>query len=345
VTDWNSGLDASKDGALLSPPDGNPRYGENHAFWIHDEATGIQINGHLNTAEDLGDFGQRLGKLSVTFPNGRLLQLRTTGAGTEANGPSNGNMHFRCVEPFRKWTCRFAGGMADASVPCSYISTTPLEMPRVAVRFDVETEMVAPAWIQGGLVEGGLGAVTAFIGGERYEQLFRAKGTLVVEGQSIPISGFGNRTHRYGVRDLAATAAAPRMLGHVWAAAAFPSGAGFGLQIYPTADGGILWGEGLFVRDGKLIRAEILEVPWLKSYHQQDEDMLIRLRADDGEVFEVTGKSISSVITLMVPAPQRGEQLPLSQSAVRYSYKGEQAINMMERSLRRSSIETGVGRP
>lgn len=342
---FNSGLDDALDGAMLSPPDDDPRYGENHAFWIHDEVTGIQIIGHLNTTEELGDFSQRIGKLSITFPNGRLLQLRSTGPGTEAAGPSNGNKHFRCIVPFRKWTACFAGIMADASVPCAYLSTTPLDMPRIVVRFDVETEMVAPAWIQGALVAGGLGPVTPFIGGERYEQVFRASGTLVVDGESIPISGFGNRTHRYGVRDLATTVATPRMLGHVWAVAAFPSGEAFGLQIYPTEDGGILWGEAHFMREGKLINAEILEVPWLNSYHQHSEDMIIRLRSESGELFEVTGRSIGSVITLMIPAAQRGEQVPISQSAVRYTYKGEQVVNMMERSLRRTCIETGKGRP
>lgn len=47
----------------------------------------------------------------------------------------------------------------------------------------------------------------------------------------------------------------------------------------------------------------------------------------------------------MVPAPAARDQIPVFQSYVRYALRGESAANMLERSLRRSCIETGVGRP
>ncbi|MDO7843614.1 hypothetical protein [Sphingomonas immobilis] len=343
--DLSSGIDRELERALIEPPIESSAYGENHAFWIHDELSGLQINGHLNTTDDLGDFSLRLGKLSVAFPDGRILQSREAGPGTTASTPASATMRFRCIEPFRRWNCDYAGVMQDVTIGRSYLTGAPLDPPRIPVRFSIDTQMVAPAWMQGALTPEGLGPVKAFIGGERYEQLFKHTGTLEVDGVTVAVSGFGNRTHRYGTRNLAAGPGAMRMLGHVWSAAVFPSGAAFGLQIFPTVDGGILWGEAFTVVDGALARAEIVDAPWLRHYRPNGEGFAIRLRRFDGDVVEIEGETLLSVPGMMIPAATAGEQIPIFQSAVRYRLGDETAVNMLERSLRRSSIETGVGRP
>lgn len=343
--DLTAGIDPAREKVHLSPPAGEPGFGENHAFWIHDEAQGIQIISHLNTAEDIGDFGQRLAKLSVSFPDGRLYQLREYGAGCSEDVAGSGNLRYRCLEPFRRWSCHFAGAMDDVTVVHNYRTGNVLDLPRVPVRFDVDTTMVAPAWLQGSMVEGGLGVATAYIGGERYEQLFRASGTLVVGGREYAINGFGNRTHRYGARDLSASAKVPPMMGHVWGAAVFPDGSAFGLQVFPNRDGSILWGEAYVLTGGVQRPARIVSAPWLSQYRAFGEAIEIVLEAQDGELFEITGETISSVLSQMIASPLPGEQVPLLQSHVRYRLRGQTAYNMLERSLRRSCIETGVGRP
>lgn len=343
--DLAAGIDPSRDGINLQQPADEPTFGENHAFWIHDEEQGIQIIGHLNTAEDIGDYGQRLAKLSVSFPDGRLYQLREYGAGCSEDVTGSGNLRFRCIEPFRQWSCHFAGAMDDVTVVHNYRTGNVIDIPRVPIRFDVDTTMVAPAWLQGSMIEGGLGVATAYIGGERYEQLFRASGKLVIGGEEYTVDGFGNRTHRYGTRDLAASAKVPPMLGHVWGAAVFPDGSGFGLQVFPNRDGSIFWGEAYVLRDGVQMPARIIKAPWLSHYRTFGERIEIVLETHDSDVFEITGETISSVLSLMIPSPMRGEQVPLLQSHVRYRMRGQTADNMLERSLRRSSMETGVGRP
>ncbi|HMT47737.1 MAG TPA: hypothetical protein PKE59_11385 [Novosphingobium sp.] len=343
--DLAAGIDPAKERINLCPPADEPGFGENHAFWIHDEDKGIQIIGHLNTSEDIGDYRQRLAKLSVSFPDGRLYQLREIGDGCSADEAGSGNLRFACIEPFRRWSCHYAGAMDDVTVVHNYRTGNVLDLPRVAIRFDVETQMVAPAWLQGSMVEGGLGLAAAYIGGERYEQLFRASGKLTVGGTEYAISGYGNRTHRYGTRDLSASAKVPPMLGHVWGAAVFPDGTGFGLQVFPNRDGTIFWGEAYVLQGGVQLPARIIAAPWLRHYHRSGERIEIILETHQGERFEISGETIASVLSLMIPAPVRGEQVPLLQSHVRYRMRGQTADNMLERSLRRSAIETGIGRP
>ena len=65
--------------------------------------------------------------------------------------------------------------MQDVTITRSYLSGRRWTI-RGSRRFEIEAEMAAPAWIQGAFTEGGLGPVTSFIGGERYEQLFRERG-------------------------------------------------------------------------------------------------------------------------------------------------------------------------
>ena len=343
---YASGLPDTHEDVTLEPPPEQPGFGENHAFWIHDEATGLHINGHLMTCEDVGAYDRRITKLTILHPNGRTLLLRESGGVSERRAAVGANLRYGCLQPFRRWRCSFRGVMQDVTVPRSYMSGVAPEFHRVPVSFDIDTEMGAPAWIQGAFTPGGIGPVTNFIGGERYEQLFRASGRLQIGAETIDWSGFGNRTHRYGRRDLTATASTPRMLGHVWTAALFPSGAGFGLQAYPTADGGILWSEGYVIRGGALVGAEVVKAPWLASYWTRGEPLAIVLRArDDGELFEITGQTLGTAIGARLPGPNPAEQLSLFQGYARFALRGESAINMIERSLRHGAIETGVGRP
>ncbi|MET0656976.1 MAG: hypothetical protein ABW110_02315 [Steroidobacteraceae bacterium] len=340
-----SGMPLEYDGVALTPPAGDSRYGENHAFWIHDEATGVQINAHINTREDLGAYAQRVGKMSIIFPDGRLLLLREHGANSQPGSPASAGLRARCIEPFCRWTLEFNGVMQDATIARNYMTANALDFPLVSVSIAVELEMVAPAWRQGSLVEGGLGPVTALIGGERYEQLYRNRGTLHIGSQKISLSGYGNRTHRWGARDLGASAQAPRMLGHVWAAAYLPNGFGFGLQSYPTANGGVLWSEAHVLRDGRLDPAQIVQAPWLQNYWERGERFAIRLKTRDEVTHEIRGETIGTAASLMLPGPTPGDYIPLMQAYARYEVDGQSAINMLERSLRRSCIETGVGRP
>jgi hypothetical protein len=319
-----SGMTPDMDPPLVRQPDGQPGFGENHAFWI--SSGEVQIWVHLNTLEGAGAFDLRHGAVRVLLPNGRCLTNGEDGGPTRENTASSGNLHFRCDAPFERWTCSFRGALRDVSLP-GQLQNGPLTI----VDFEVESTMAAPPWINGGFTPGGLGPVSAFMGGHRYEQLIHCKGRLRIGGEEIAVDGQGNRTHRRGVR------AYGPMLGHCWGAAIFPSGAGFGYQIYPDADGAVLWDEGYLVEDGKLVHARVTGAPWLTSFHPAGERFTTELDTGSRRM-TIEGELLGSSIFMMVPGRTAPDDVIIGQSWVRYSWNGETAYNMIERSLRRSEI-------
>jgi len=127
--DLSSGLSPEHERVALEQPDGQRTFGENQAFWVHDEATGIHINGHLNTCEDIGVFAQRVAKLSIIFPDGRTYIVRETGARSDARTVASSNLSYECIEPFARWRCAFNGVMQDITIQRRYLSGQPLDIP------------------------------------------------------------------------------------------------------------------------------------------------------------------------------------------------------------------------
>src|SRR6185369_12951574 len=97
--------------------------------------------------------------------------------------------------------------------------------------------MAVPPWIQGALQAAAAEQLASSIvgdmmGGPRYEQLFRASGSLTVKGKEHPFTGSGLRIRRQGVRRL------DGFWGHCWQSALFPSGKAFGYIAYPPRPDG-----------------------------------------------------------------------------------------------------------
>ena len=91
------------------------------------------------------------------------------------------------------------------------------------IELEYDIRSAAPPWESGTLLEVA-GRVLAtqeegdLMGGPRFEQLFRATGTLRVGDDEYSLNGGGLRIRRAGVRRLAA------FRGHVWQSTVFPSG-------------------------------------------------------------------------------------------------------------------------
>ena len=122
--------------------------------------------------------------------------------------------------------------------------------------------------------------------------------------------------------------------GHVWQAAAFPSGFGFGFQVYPPrTDGKPTYNEGYIVEDGEIVPARVVKAPFLTRLQPHGEDVSLALEAA-GKVIEIAGQTTAS--TFMVMPPEVGGGLQLQQGLARYSYNGETVIGMVERSAARA---------
>ena len=168
--------------------------------------------------------------------------------------------------------------------------------PLVDVGFQVEATMAVPPWVQGALsAESGERLKTSIeghlMGGARYEQLFRATGSLKVGDDEHGFAGTGLRIRRQGVRKLAG------FWGHSWQSALFPSGRAFGYIAYPPRpDGEPTFNEGYLFHpdgDGDLIPARVVEAPWLTDLKPAGEDVALVLETSSGTV-QIEGETILS---------------------------------------------------
>ncbi len=181
------------------------------------------------------------------------------------------------------------------------------------------------------------------MGGPRYEQLFRATGSVEVGGQRHEFSGSGLRIRRQGVRRLEG------FWGHCWQSALFPSGKAFGYIAYPPRpDGEPAFNEGyLFDGEGELIPARVVQAPWLTRLRPGGEDVAMVLETERGTV-RIEGETVVSTHDITDPSEVPPEVLAkmanwtfpaLQQAGVRYHWDGEEAIGMLERSSPMDKIE------
>ncbi len=156
----------------------------------------------------------------------------------------------------------------------------PGQGPSVEVEFHIEARMAVPPWIQGQLSATAAtqlksGVEGNFMGGERFEQLFRAQGTLRIGTEVHTFNGSGLRIKRQGIRKIEG------FWGHCWQSALFPSGRGFGFIAYPPRpDGTASYNEGyIFEGDGALIPARVVHAPWLSKLQARDQDVTVVLES------------------------------------------------------------------
>ncbi len=243
------------------------------------------------------------------------------------------------MEPFRTWTMTFAGQACQTSTFDLVEGCT--EGPLVDVGFEVEATMAVPPWIQGTLqtdaadrletsIEGDL------MGGPRYEQLFRARGSLRVGDAEHTFTGTGLRIRRQGVRRLAG------FWGHCWQSALFGSGRAFGYIAYPPRpDGEPTFNEGyVFDGDGDLVPARVVTAPWLTTLQPLGADVSLELETNRGAV-RIEGETVVSAFDIhhddqTLATQQLKQEMPsfpaLHQGGVRYRWDGEETFGMIERS-------------
>jgi hypothetical protein len=255
-------------------------------------------------------------------------------------------MAFTCVEPFRRWTVAFEGTAVQTST--ADLIAGRKDGPLVEVRFEVDARPAVPPWVQGSLQPAANTALQTSIegdlmGGPRYEQLFRATGSVRVAGREHTFEGSGLRIRRQGVRRL------DGFWGHCWQSALFGSGRAFGYIAYPPRpDGAPTFNEGyVFSGDGDLTPATVLEAPWLNRLQARGEDVSVVLQTPDG-IERIAGETILSTHDITDPSdvpPEMAELLAnwtfpaLQQAGVRYRWDGETTVGMLERSIAKDRLQ------
>jgi hypothetical protein len=292
-------------------------------------------------------------QFNLAFADGRVLNMFGSGKVHDPLGTDGkprilgaGPIEFELVKPFEHWKAHIRGDASVTSIEAQIGGAQPGsgtgEVVPIELEYDIRS--AAPLWESGSLLEEA-GRVLAtqeegdLMGGPRFEQLFRASGTLRVGNDEYSLNGGGLRIRRAGVRRLAA------FRGHVWQSTVFPSGRAFGLCLYPPRDDGkATFDEGfLFEGDGELIPATIVEAPWLKRMQRSGEDVSVVIETAKGTT-RIQGET--QISTFSAIGTDTGLFPILQQAVVRYTWDGESANGMLERSMPPDKVDlSGVDQP
>jgi hypothetical protein len=237
------------------------------------------------------------------------------------------------VEPFGRWTLRIDGEVHTTDVGAQMGGQFPGEGELVAVTAEIDLHGAVPPWMNGALLDEARWILEnqeegALMGHPwRFEQLCRASGTVRIGDDTYAIEGSANRIRRQGIRRTAI------IWGHAWQAAVFPSGRGFGYITYPErSDGKATYNEGyVFEGDGELVPAKAIDPPWLSSLAASGQDVSFGMEAVDDTTYEIRGTT--EVSTFLVMPEDLGGGLQLQQALCRYTWDGEEAPGMLERSI------------
>ncbi|BBZ17266.1 hypothetical protein [Mycolicibacterium gadium] len=346
--DLTGGIDAEREYMFAQRPD-NPEMRDSVSFWVVDDrgSVGLPRIGVEAVAANWEAHGVQV---NVAFADGRVYRLRDEGPSVSPIGADGkpsvlgaGPLAFACVKPFDVWTMTF-DGKADATSSADLIAGRK-DGPSVDLRFEVEATMAVPPWVQGALQADAdaqlkTSIVGDLMGGPRYEQLFRATGSVHVAGEQHAFAGSGLRIRRQGVRRLEG------FWGHCWQSALFPGGRAFGYIAYPQRpDGEPAFNEGYLylgdsAGDGELIPARAVQAPWLTRLEPKGEDVSVVLETERGTV-HIEGETVVSTHDITDPSEVPAEMLEkmanwtfpaLQQAGVRYRWDGEETIGMLERS-------------
>jgi hypothetical protein len=341
--DLTGGLDAEREYVFATRPD-DPEMRESVNTWVWDQGTefGLPRVGVEAVADqwDTHDV-----QVNLAFGDGRVLTIIGPGAVHDPRGADGkprvlgaGPLSFELVEPFRRWRAHLDGRATPTSTQAQIEGRRPdpSEGDAVSVQLELEIESAVPPWESGTLLAEA-GYVLAhqeegdLMGGPRFEQLFRATGRLRVGDDEHVLRGGGLRIRRQGVRRLAA------FRGHVWQSTVFPSGRAFGHCVYPPrSDGKATFNEGfLFEGDGELIPARVVDAPWLRTLEPKGQDVSVTLETEDGRTETIHGETALSTFMVMnaaAGATGMAGDFRLQQAIVRYTWDGERATGMLERS-------------
>lgn len=321
----------------------DPEMRESTSVWIFEENGAFAFpRGGIEAEAACWD--DRMHQSNFAFADGRVMNGAGRGPSHSAIGADGkpsvlgaGPIEFRCIAPFDRWKMVFEGPCVYGGVDEQIANKLSRERTK-PVRFEVDMKMVTPAWIQDNSAER-VASMTEkekkdaeYMGlGWRFEHLFRCEGTLTVDGEARAFKGSGLRVKRQSVRPLVG------FRGHCWQSALFPDGRAFGYIAYPPREDGSTFNEGYIYQDGKMHPAVATKIPWLRRIVGAGDDCTLELESELGKT-RIEG--VSALSTFRVRNPDL-PGLDLQQGGVRYSWDGQTAYGMIERSSLESLTSIG----
>lgn len=337
AVDLTGGLSNELEYVFVDPPD-DPEMRESVNAWIWDDGAdfGLPRIG-IEAVADQWDTHEV--QVNMALADGRVLNIFGPGPIHNPRGDDGrarvlgaGPLRFEMVEPFGHLALRLHGEATVNTVDAQIHGALVGEGGTAHVDLEVDIRPAVPPWLNGALRPEAKHVLDTQEEGDlmghpwRFEQLCRATGTLRVDDTTYRINGGANRVRRQSIRREA------KLRGHAWQAALFPSGRGFSYIAYPLrTDGKPTYNEGyLFDGKGQLVPARVAEAPWLRTLSPPGEKVPCILETDTGRTVRLEAETV--LATFVVLPPEIGGGLQLNQSIVRYTWDGECANGMMERS-------------
>jgi hypothetical protein len=344
ATDLTGGLGEDREFVFGAQPD-DPEMRESVNAWIWDSGTEIGLP-RIGVEAVADQWETHDVQVNIGTEDGRVFNMVAPGKVHDPFGPDGrprvlgaGPLSFELIKPFEHWKMRLDGELVESTVGQQISGVPPTEQRTVPVAAEIDINAAVPPWENGALLPEAKRVLDeqdegALMGGPRFEQLSRATGTVRIGDREFTIDGGALRVRRQGVRRLGT------FRGHAWQSALFPDGRGFGYIVYPPRDDDLpTYNEGYtFDGDGELIPAWVVEAPWLRRLSPSDEDVSVVLETPDGTT-RIHGVSVVSNFMVMGGVGDNPDFPVLQQAVVRYTWDGQTANGMMERSTRGGLIE------
>jgi hypothetical protein len=331
--DLSGGLPAEREGIRSVEPD-VPFWSENMLFAVYDPTSDVGLWLHLGTVPTDWSLWHEMNYAILPGDDG-VLSMWSYHRTAPDRRPGGAGLDFRCIEPFRRWNVSFDGFGLHTSNAAMQEGLARVGTNRRFV-VDLDVEYVTPAWDMHTAAEADTGRGSMHGQGwarEHYEQLYRARGTVVLGDVAVSFDGYGWRDHSLGPRG---GGGAP-WGGHVITGTLYDSGRGWGLSRYWAPDGTISLEGGYVVEeDGVLRHARVTEAPRLRSLVMSDEELPIGLVWPGGslETSIVTRRSLwlSMMKGLSVGKDLDGPGLMYVLNHGTAEWDGEVGVNYIERS-------------
>lgn len=309
---------------------------EGTSDWLYEEGGAFGIP-RVGVEAEPYSWNERRYQANFAFADGRVLLSSGKGPTPpilDKDGRSavlgGGPLTFQCIEPFRRWLLRFDGMVIDTTV-ADQIALTVDRSKLVPLRYEFELAMAVPPDVQDispakfAALPMGKQRDAASIGlGWRFTQLMRGEGEVTVDGTRRSARVVGNRVKRRSVRTDGLF-----LRGHCWQGVVFPDGRAAGYEARPVHDEGHEpWNEGFVYQDGRMYRARATRIPWLRRIVDKGDDVSFELESELG-VTRIAGTSALSTFQL---GRDHLRGLRLHQGGARYSWDGQTAYGMIERS-------------
>ncbi|MCJ2180847.1 hypothetical protein [Novosphingobium album (ex Hu et al. 2023)] len=339
AADLAGGLDAALEYFQPERP-ADPEMRDSATLWVMDKSGRFALP-RVTIDVVGGEWETPRLQLNFAAEGGKVMRVWSQGPGglaLDGDGRAMtrdaGALRFACLEPFRRWALEF-DGTAMRTTTQAELEASQDAVP-AALAFRLEAEMAAPPWLMGGLTPEAAsrmlgGDASALMGGVRYEQLCRIRGTISYDGADHDVDATGMRVRRQGVRNMSSA------MGHCQHSALFPSGRAFGAIVMARGpEGPETFNEAFLLQgDGRKVAARVARAPWMTRLGPGGEDVGLVLESEVGTI-RIEGQALLSMFD-HYNFEMAGTSV-LHQGTARYVWDGEEAIGLIERCTLRSRL-------